>query len=954
MRSITEKSMAVLCAAAIALGLVPVPALAAVLEPAFVDLSASRADLIDALPEEACSQDSIIVVYREDAQATRKAERGATEMTVRSIDDAKAKAEVLCADAGADGAGAAVAVAVPEGMTVGQAVESAEKAPDVLYAQPNFSYYLLDDLGQTAPVEQAAEAVSGTLASAVAVAQGQAGEGESTAVALPNDPYVGVSENDTRDYPINPNQWWIHAVGAPAAWQRVKGQDNPCTVAVLDTGIDFDHEDLKANVWADYAYDSYLDRKMDPERDGIDDEEMQHGCHVAGIIAAEADNGKGIAGISYNGKVLPIRVFHIGSSGRATCSDEDLIRAYEYLMSDADGNGKTVAQETNTHVVNMSLGGYLQDEADWQMAEDGMVHDPMEFYDYAFEDIIEKAQDEANILSVAAAGNGDSSYNGRTDASYPSDFDAVMGVMALKTATAHTRWSDYNEHKNISAPGNNIFSTYWTADSAESFNGTKYAFESGTSMATPLVAGCASLLWSYDPNMSVQDVKDAIYGTAVPLSGDAASKFGHGRIDIAAAVSSLGTANVKCEAATMMRTDTQVLSAVGIADPSAAHEWDWSVAERAAGSSGDVEIATDKATIGADGKLTALKAGNVVVTATAKDDSSIVGKRTIAITEIEIPGGIAASANPSESTIALRWSATRAAKKYRVERAGEGVDSETPGDFREIAVVDAADVTFSSVGEDGKPVSSARFLDATKSEANPDGVEVGVLYWYRVTPIGMLASEEVEGVTTPMSGRCFFTDKRALKAGIQKAEGLLGTTETSVDGSDVSTKGFWTTSGERRTLRNAMIQASNAYTDGSMLQAGVDASAVKLDSANSVFEAVRKAGTRADAVDDVKPEKLANTMTVSRAKTASVKAKSLKKKAKKLAISKFIKVREAQGEVTYAKVGKSKLSLARSGKVTVPKRLKRGTYLLKLKVNASGDSSHLAMSVPVTVRVRVK
>ena len=937
MGDLARKAASCACAAALAAGMIPAAAFAAgEVTAGQADVLTQKADAIDALGDGAYEGDSIIVVYREGAEETAKAERGVETMRVDSVGPGREEATVLAADAGPAEAGAAMSVTVPDGMSVGQAVASAEEDPDVLYAQPNYRYRLLDDPADASIAESVAGAVSG-----VAAARANGLDGASEGYDLPNDPCVGVWENDTADEPTKPNQWWLYAVNAPAAWRQVHGDDNQVAVAVLDTGIDFDHEDLKANILADYAYDAFRKAKM---TDSIDDEEMQHGCHVAGIIAAEADNGKGIAGVSYNAKVLPIRVFHVGETGQATCSDEDLIAAYDYLLSDedpTDGDGRSVAEKTGTHVVNMSLGGYLQDEADYYGGS------PMDYYDYAFEGIIKKAQDDADILTVAAAGNGENGW-ARTDASYPSDFDDVMGVMALKTVTAHTQWSDYNDHKNISAPGNNVYSTYWSPHGAYSFKGAPYAFESGTSMATPVVCGCAALLWAYDPNLTVADVKEAIYGTAAPLSGDAASKCGHGRIDVAAALASLGTARVSAESSTMTRTGKQTLSAAEIADPTATHSWAWSVAE-AYDADGNAVDPADIVRLSQNGELTALRAGKVVIAATAADDARISGKRAVKISEIEIPAGIAATANPSESTIAVRWTPASAAKRYLIERATEDASDstrQTPGPFAEVATVSADAIT-----ADG----TACYLDATKSGAVPNGVEPGVLYWYRVTPIGELAggadsaAEEVMGKTTAASKRCFFTDKRALKAAIEESNDLIANTKVSENGAGIPRNVLWATKADRQALMSANKRASSAYFNGTFLQETVDERTCALEDAIKTFKKARHKGA----------VKLANTLAVKKVDAKASFAK-LKKGSLGLTVGSLTKTGVGKITVSNASTGAVKKwkvaynAKAKKVTVTVPKKTAKKTYVVKYAVKAAGNADYKAASKTVTAKVTVK
>ncbi len=937
------------CAAALAFGMVPQAALAADDLRAGTGASTQqvqaqrqlqaqeraldlRAQQIDA-HEGTFSDDGIIVVYRDGAAESRQAASGMSAQSVSVAGIPDATSELLTEDSGIPGGGAAVRVELPQGISVGRAVATAETDPMVVHAQPIYRYKLL---------------------------------------SLPNDPVLANTENAAE----NPNQWWIPAVNAEEAWDVVHA-DHKVSVAVLDTGINFDHPDLKNNILTDYAYDSYANA---PLTESPLSSEMAHGSHVAGIVSAEADNGQGIAGVSYNANILPICVFHEEESyegSKATCDDEDLIRAYDYLLSDPDGNGRTVAQETNTHVVNMSLGGYLADDPEYE-------------YDYAFEAKIEQAQDEG-ILTVAAAGNGDDYGQGRSDASYPSDYKAVMSVIALQDQTTRTPWSDYNDSKNISAPGADIYSTWYYDD--------KYQFSSGTSMASPIVAGCAALLWAYDPDLSVDDVKQALYATADDLGAPGFdARYGWGRVNLGAAVKSLGTASVKAERTTMMRTASQQMTAASISNSAETHRWEWSVCDPSTGQESAI------ARISPNGVLTALAAGTVEVRVRSTDTvTPLEGRRTIQISEIEIPGGATASANPGENTIAVRWARAEAAVGYRVLRA-----TEDDGTFEQIAELSAAEL-----GE-GESLS---YLDRTAKPSVP--------YWYQVVPVGELDGDSVVGAAAT-SNRCYFTDKSALKRQISAAEELLANTKSSLDGADVNEDEFWTLAADRSALNQVLSRAYNAFYSGSMLQEAVDERTAQLAEAQAAFEAARQpgkiavapkqaekpaaeagagaggssassgsdaavsggaaaagtvagaaagaasaksgAGTTAGASSSKSQASEPAAVSFAKAKAANpmrVKAKAAKKalvvkysKAKKRTVkaAKAFKVMRAQGKVTFKKIrGTKRIAVSKTGKITVKKGTPRGTYTLKVNVTAAGNAKYKAKTVKaVKVKIRVK
>ena len=686
---------------------------------------------------------TIIVTFRANATSTENGElsaQGADGYQLENIPDSQTE---VIARSSANGAGAIACVELPDGVSVAEGVASAQENPAVSYAQPNYRYRLLDERD------------------------------------VPNDPIASKTSWSS----TTPNQWYLESIHAYEAWS-VAHADNKTTVAVLDTGINFEHSDLKANINTAYAYNAVTRTHMTESQT---DSEMEHGSHVAGIIAAVANNEEGIAGVSWNANVLPICAFRLTDKG-AVSNDEDLIAAYEYLMSDPEGDGTTIAQATNTHVVNMSLGGYIAD-------------DPSYEYDHAFEDIIEKAQDDANILTVAAGGNGDDYGNPRTDASYPSDYEAVMSVIALQSDTKRASFSDYNDAKDISAPGVAIYSTL--------INGDTYGFKSGTSMATPVVAGVAALLWAYNPNLTVADVKEALYSTAYDLGDNGKdAQYGWGRLDAQKAIESLGTVQVTAQSSTMVRTQRQSLTAAPIKESTDGHAWTWSI-----------DASTpDIATIDAQtGELTARLKGTVKVNVVAQDDASLYGSRTITISDIELPNAIVASANPSENTINVIWDAATAATSYKVQRAG------------------SQDGEYTSIGTVAKPDAAGGFSFADTN------VKPGIEYWYKVVPCGTLGTETVDGVESA-AVNCYYTDKSALKDTVDRAKNLRDTTEVSKTGAELTSNIYWVTSDERSAL-NAKIRAvSTVYYSGLVTQKEVDDATADLAQAIVTFEAARKPG----------------------------------------------------------------------------------------------------------------
>ena len=351
-----------------------------------------------------------------------------------------------------------VVVKLDEDVTVREALEQATDDPDIAWAQPNYVYHLMDET----PAQYNQE---------VMVAQEQ---GDLSARLVPNDPVVA----NTNPAGSAPNAWYLDSINAFEAWDMVTCE-NSVTVAVLDTGCYLDHEDLKDQIWQEYAWNSYLNGKLTRDYNG-------HGTHVCGLVGAQANNGVGIAGTSYNARVLPVCVFDTSGEGAATST---LVDAYKYILdlNEQDPN-------LNLHVVNMSLGGYGSTGAD----------------DRLLMDEIARAK-EQGIVTICAGGNGDKYGNPYTTNSWPSDYPDCVAVTALDTnGISPSTWCDYNLEKDICAPGVDLYSTYSSTTSP-------YVFMSGTSMASPITAGAFALLWAAVPDLTVDEALEAVYSTAGEL-----------------------------------------------------------------------------------------------------------------------------------------------------------------------------------------------------------------------------------------------------------------------------------------------------------------------------------------------------------------------------------------------------------------------------------------------------
>ncbi len=266
-------------------------------------------------------------------------------------------------------------------------------------------------------------------------------------------------------------------IDANLAWNVSTGDPN-VVVAVIDTGVDYSHADLAANIWFNpdqsagdsHGYDFY-----DNDNDPMD--EHGHGTHVAGTICAEANNGVGIVGVAWKCKIMALRF--LGPFGGYT---SDAVLALDYAVS----NGAKIS--------NNSWGGGG--------------------FSLSLYNAISNAAANGHLF-IAAAGNGDENNIGfDTDitAHYPSSYelDNIISVAATDNRDNLAGFSNFGVNSvDVGAPGVYIYS---------SIPGDSYGWSSGTSMATPHVAGVAALILSTHSDWAYSDIKNRIFNTVRPIS----------------------------------------------------------------------------------------------------------------------------------------------------------------------------------------------------------------------------------------------------------------------------------------------------------------------------------------------------------------------------------------------------------------------------------------------------
>jgi type VII secretion-associated serine protease mycosin len=286
---------------------------------------------------------------------------------------------------------------------------------------------------------------------------------------------AAVSVND----PLTAGQYSLDRMRVRDAWALSTGGSG--IVAVLDTGVQAQHGDLSGRVLPGRDF-------VNDDSDASDDN--GHGTWVAGIIAARPNDGYGIAGISWSDRILPVKVMN----GSGTGSTADLVSGIIW----AADNGATV--------INMSVGGFP--------------------YSQAVQDAVTYAWNKGAVL-VGAAGN-----NNREERFYPASMSHVISVSATQREDEFSHWSSYGPAVDVSAPGSSVQTTNCTAGTCPNRSWGAHTYISGTSFATPNVAGVVALIRAKYPTWTPQQVVDRLYATVDDL-GTAGwdNRYGRGRVN---------------------------------------------------------------------------------------------------------------------------------------------------------------------------------------------------------------------------------------------------------------------------------------------------------------------------------------------------------------------------------------------------------------------------------------
>lgn len=313
---------------------------------------------------------------------------------------------------------------------------------------------------------------------------------------FPNDPLFG-------------QQWGLHNsadrdIDAPEGWNVLTGSSS-FVVAVLDTGTQWSHPDLSANIWTnpgetpgngvDDDGNGYVDdvRGWDfYSNDANPDDSDGHGTHTAGTIGAVGNNGVGVAGVAWNIKLMPLRF--LGPQGGST---SDAVEAIQYLKN------------KGVKVSNNSWGSYGGGSS--------------------LSNAISGTQSIGHLF-VAAAGND--TNNNNTNPFYPASYSHanILSVASTTSSDAISSFSNYGSTSvDVGAPGSSIYNTY---------KGSAYASLSGTSMASPHAAGVAAMVYIKNPGFGYQQVKSAVMDNCRPISALTGKCVTGGVVNLAAALGS--------------------------------------------------------------------------------------------------------------------------------------------------------------------------------------------------------------------------------------------------------------------------------------------------------------------------------------------------------------------------------------------------------------------------------
>lgn len=291
-------------------------------------------------------------------------------------------------------------------------------------------------------------------------------------------PVTGAYVPNDPDFTVADRAYGFERIDVFEAWETTRGS-NTVVIAVVDSGVKLNHPAFAGRLTAGYDF---------VNEDDQPDDDAGHGTHTAGIIAAAIDDGAGMAGVCPNCRIMPVKVLNAANVG----SWSSLARGIIY------------ATDQGAHVINLSVGAPTPSQTLEAAIDYALAHD---------------------VVVIAAAGNyaADSPF-------YPAALDGVIAVSATNAADGRWERSNYGSYIDVAAPGELIYSTYHQLDNV--FGG--YTYMSGTSMAAPFVSGLAGLVLSINPQMTREEVTQALLNGVEDLGAAGwDADYGYGRVNAA-------------------------------------------------------------------------------------------------------------------------------------------------------------------------------------------------------------------------------------------------------------------------------------------------------------------------------------------------------------------------------------------------------------------------------------
>ena len=380
-------------------------------------------------------------------------------------------------------------VGVPEGKGLFESIREIAERKEVLFAEPS-EFGVDDELEVEVDLDIEDDRFLDEFVEIADEADASEDETEDEGgdvLALPTDTFFGrLWGLRNVGQTVNGTAGSLDAhIDAPQAWNIETGKRN-VVVAVIDTGCDLDHPDLKGNILPRGSEDwDFADAS-----DKVPWDSGTHGSHVAGTVAARR-NSEGVVGVAYSVWVMPLRI-NLTSGKNQNRAD-----AINYVKDQAKK-----FEKTRRYVINCS----------WRMSGNHAgVRNAI------------KAAVKNNVVVVFAAGNANNNID--TTPQYPAVYPEVIAVAATDQRDKRASFSNYGKKVDVAAPGVNIYST---------IPNNTYGFKNGTSMAAPHVAGVAALIWSKNPDITNVQVRKCIEATTDNIDAKNPGfegKLGSGRLN---------------------------------------------------------------------------------------------------------------------------------------------------------------------------------------------------------------------------------------------------------------------------------------------------------------------------------------------------------------------------------------------------------------------------------------